>query len=191
MISSTISVACFTGCLIGAILDLMAAYLLHRTDFTQCAYSSSNTTVSCPSPICPTLTLQPRTCYCCYLYTSRTGGNCNTPMYLAKQTYFSGVESCSDISDTLQPMISTMGALNLAAAIVSVVYVFQNRPIQYQRDRDSQKASNQRKDNGRSSNKMLYAIKMTVNYLICRTRNEDVREEAIRDTDIEVTNENS
>ena len=190
MIGSTLSIICFTSCLIGVILDFMAAYLLHRTDFTQCAYTSSSATVTCPSPTCPNITLQARTCYCCYLYASRTQGGCHTPMYLAKQTYFSGVNSCSDISNTLKLMLSSVGAVNLAAAIVSVVCVFQNSLNLYRGEKDSTQASNQQKDN--SSNRIAHTFKVIINYVKCWTlqtyRANDIEEET-RGTDVGVTNE--
>ena len=196
MISSTLSIMCFISCLIGTILDFLAAYLLHRTDFTQCAYTSSSTTVPCSSPACPSITLQARTCYCCYLYASRTQGGCHTPMYLAKQTYFSGVESCSDISNTLKLMLSSVGAVNLVAAIVSVIYVFQNRLNMYHGKKECTQASSQQKDN--SSNKIAHTFKIIINYLKCQTLqtyrandNVAISEEATRGTDIVVTNESS
>ena len=193
MISSTLSVMCFISCSIGTILDFLAAYLLHRTDFTQCAYTSSSATVSCSTPICPNITLQARTCYCCYLYDSRTQGDCETTMYLDKQTYFSGVESCSNISNTLPLMLSSVGAVNLGAAIVSVIYVFQNRLGTYHAEKECTQASNQ----DSSSNRITHTFKVIINYLKCRTlqtyRANDtvIPEEATRRTDIAVTNESS
>ena len=196
MISSTLSVVCFISCSIGTILDFLAAYLLHRTDFTQCAYTNSTATVPCSSPTCPSITLQARTCYCCYLYASRTQGGCHTPMYLAKQTYFSGVESCSDISNTLKVMLTNVGAVNLAAAIVSVVYVFQNRLNVYHGEKECTQASNQQKDS--SSNRIAHTFKVIINYLKCHTLqtydiddNIAISEEATIGTDIAVTNESS
>lgn len=190
MISSTLSATCFTACLIAAILDFMAAFLLQRTDFTQCAYTSSNTTVSCASPICPSLELHARTCYCCYLYDSRTKGGCNTPLLLAKQTYFSGVDSCNDVTDTLQPMLSAMGGLNLVAAIISMVYVFQSNPILHHKEKSSASRCNQHK--GYSNNRIFHIIKMILNHLLCRIANnkDATKDEAANDAEITNTSSN-
>ena len=170
-------------------MDIIAAYLLQRTDFNQCAYTSVNATVSCSSPVCSSLTLPARTCYCCYLYDSLTEGGCNTPMYLARQTYFSGVDSCSDITTTLQPMLSAMGGINLLASIISMVYVFQTNPIVYSDKEDSAPAANEQ-HRGQYIDKMLHSIKMIINYLLCRTTTKDATEteKATRDNDL--TNEN-
>lgn len=142
----------------------MAAFLLQRTDFTLCAYTSSATTISCTSPLCPSLEVQPRTCICCYLYDTRTKGGCETPLFLAKQTYFSGVDSCSAITSTLQPMLSAMGGLNLLAAVMSMVYIFQSNPIVYQEQRDSESPATH------NSNKILHTIKTMAGYLLSRTK---------------------
>lgn len=159
-----LSGVCFTACVIGAILDIMAAFLLQRTDFTLCAYTSSATTIFCTSPVCPNLEVQARTCYCCYLYDYRTKGGCGTPLLLAKQTYFSGVDSCSAITSTLQPMLSAMGGLNLLAAIMSVVYIFQSNPIAYQGQRDS---STHNSNNGL---KIFHTVKTMAGYLLGHTK---------------------
>ena len=119
-------------CLTGAILDVMAAHLLGSTDFTACSYTNVATTVSCASSICPSLEVRARTCYCCHLYEERTENGCDSPLLLAKQTYFSGVDSCDALSSILYPMLSAMGGLSLAAAIISMVYVFQSNPVSYQ-----------------------------------------------------------
>ena len=159
-----LSGVCFTTCVIGAILDIMAAFLLQRTDFTLCAYTDSATTVFCASPVCPNLEVQARTCYCCYLYDHRTKGGCDTPLLLAKQTYFSGVDSCSVITSTLQPMLGAMGGLNLLAAIMSMVYIFQSNPIAYQEQRDS---STHNSNNGL---KILYTVKIMAGSLLGHTK---------------------
>ena len=145
----------------------MAAFLLQRTDFTQCAYASSATTVPCASPVCPNLEVQARTCYCCYLYDHHTREGCDTPLLLAKQTYFSGVDSCSAITSTLQPMLSTMGGLNLLAAIISMVYIFQSNPIVYQERRNPKSLSTH---NSNSVLKMLRTVKTVAGYFLGRTK---------------------
>ena len=142
----------------------MAAFLLQRTDFTQCAYTSSVMMVSCASPVCPNLQLQASTCYCCYLYNTRTKGGCDTPLLLAKQTYFSGVDSCSAITSTLQPMLSTMAGLNLLAAVMSMIYIFQSNPIVYQEERDSKPPSTH------NSNKLFCTVKAMADYLLGHTK---------------------
>ena len=144
----------------------MAAFLLQRTNFTQCAYTNNGTTVSCASPVCPNLELQARTCYCCYLYDYRTNGGCSTPLLLAKQTYFSGVDSCSAISNTLQPMLSAMGGLNLLAAIISMVYVFQSNPILYQEQQDPKPPSTHYSNN---APRIFHIIKTKANNPLGRT----------------------
>ena len=141
----------------------MAAFLLQRTDFTQCAYTSSVMMVSCASSVCPNLRLQASTCYCCYLYDTRTKGGCDTPLLLAKQTYFSGVDSCSAIISTLQPMLSTMAGLNLLAAVMSMVYIFQSNPIVYQEERDSKLPSTHNSNNGL---KLFRTVKAMADYLL-------------------------
>lgn len=164
-----LSGVCFTACIIGAILDIIATFLLQRTDFTQCAYTSNATTVFCTSPACPNLEVQARTCYCCYLYDYHTKGSCSTPLLLAKQTHFSGVESCSTIASTLQPMLSVMGGLNLLAAIISVVYIFQSNPILYhkQRAQDSRSPSTH---SSKNSLRILCTIKTMAGNLLGRTK---------------------
>ena len=179
-----LSGVCFTACVIGAILDIMAAFLLQRTDFTQCAYTSSAIMVSCASPVCPNLQVQANTCYCCYLYDTRTKGGCDTSLLLAKQTYFSGVDSCSAITSTLQPMLSTMAGLNLLAAVMSMVYIFQSNPIVYQEQRDSKPPSTH---NNNNSLKILRTVKAMAGYLLGK-QFKNVTETETTDTVIDNNN---
>ena len=184
MISSAISCLCFIACIVGFILDIIAAYQLQNTDFTQCAYTGTNTTVSCSSPTCPTLALPARTCYCCYLYDSRTEGGCDSPMFLAKQTYFSGVESCTGIDSFLRPLLSSTGGINLLAAIISVVYVFQTDPVQYRDEKGATKAGNKH-EQGSKFDKIFHWAKGVVKRITCCARRNEPAEQVM-----EATNEN-
>ena len=129
--SAIISIVAFAGCLVAAIIDTVAYFLLTNTNFSQCEYANRTTTASCSSPLCPTLELSPGTCYCCYLYNDRTAGGCDTQFLLGKQTVFSEVSSCEAISGVLQPILGTLCALNVSAAVMCVVYFFQTSPLRY------------------------------------------------------------
>ena len=60
-------------------------------------------------------------------------------------------------------MLSAMGGINLTAAIVSVVYLFQNNPVLYPKKKKS------KPDSEHNYNKILHTIKMTINRLLFRT----------------------
>ena len=164
----------------------MASFLLQRTDFTQCAYTSNATTIFCTSPVCPNLEVQARTCYCCYLYDHRTKGGCSTQLLLAKQTYFSEVESCNTVTSTLQPMLSAMGVLNLLAAIISMVSIFQSNPILYHKQRDSKPPSTHSSNNGL---RILRTIKTMAGHLLGRTK-QFKNVAGMETTDMDIDNNN-
>lgn len=89
-------------------------------------------------------------------------------------------------------MLSSMGAVNLVAAIFSVVYVFQNRLNMYQGEKEGTQASSQQKN---SSNRIAHTFQVIINYLKCQTlqtyraNDRAVAEEATRGTDIAATND--
>lgn len=61
-------------------------------------------------------------------------------------------------------MLSAMGGLNLLAAVMSMVYIFQSNPIVYQEQRDSESPATH------NSNKILHTIKTMAGYLLSRTK---------------------
>ena len=114
-----------------SIIDTLAAYMLHRTDFPRCLHTDTHLAVDCNTGICSDLQLPPNTCYCCYLYKTRKVKGCNTPFLLDKPAYFEGVESCSVLSDKLYPMLMTVGLLCLLSTALNIVFLFKSRPVRY------------------------------------------------------------
>ena len=125
-------VLCILTTISATIVDMMAAYMLHRTDFSRCLHTGdSDLAVDCDSTTCPYLELPPNTCYCCYLYHHRKTRGCHTPFLLDKQTYFEGVESCSVIPDRLNPMLTTVGVLCIVSTALNILFLFKSRPVRY------------------------------------------------------------
>ena len=128
--------------LAGAVVDILAAYLLQQTDFSKCAYTYTELTASCESDECSHLKLPSKTCYCCYLYESRDDGGCETPLLLSKQTYFTSISSCEVIPNQLQPMLYCLGLLSLLSVLVNVVFFFMTTPIRYPGEKDADNDGN-------------------------------------------------
>ena len=112
-------------------MDTLAAYMLHRTDFSRCLYTDIRLAIDCDSEICSNMHLAPNTCYCCYLYNNREAKGCDTPFLLDKQTYFEGIDSCDVLMKRLHPMLVTVGLLCLVSTVLNIVFLFKSRPVRY------------------------------------------------------------
>lgn len=125
-------VLCVLTTIPAAIMDMLAAYMLHQTEFSRCLHTGdTDLAVDCDSTTCPYLHLPPNTCYCCYLYHHRKTRGCHTPFLLDKPTYYEGVESCSVLSDRLNPMLTIVGLLCIVSTALNIIFLFKNRPVRY------------------------------------------------------------
>ena len=121
-----------------AALDILAAYMLHRTDFSRCLHTNTHIIVDCDSETCSDLRLSPNTCYCCYLYKGHKSKDCSSPFLLDKTPYFEGVASCSVLRDVLCPMVLVVALLEVLSTVLNIIFLFKNRPIHYYKGKTSE-----------------------------------------------------
>lgn len=113
-------------------MDILAAYMIHRTDFSLCLHTGdSQLVVDCDSRVCSDMHLPPNTCYCCHLYRNRKAKGCDIPFLLDKQAYFKGVDSCDILSDRLYPLLMTVALLCLVSTALNLIFLFKSRPVRY------------------------------------------------------------
>lgn len=121
-----------------AVMDILAAYMLHRTDFSRCLHTKTHIIVDCDSKTCSNLRLPPNTCYCCYLYKGRKSKDCSSPFLLDKTPYFEGVASCGVLRDVLCPMVLVVALLEVLSTVLNIIFLFKNRPIRYSEGKTSE-----------------------------------------------------
>ena len=83
-------------------------------------------------------------------------------------------------------MLSAMGGLNLAAAIVSVVYVFQSTPVLYPK-KNKKAVPDSSRNYKVMYDRILHSIKMTLNRLLLRTARKRESDEESNPIEPELT----
>lgn len=117
--------------MITSVLDIVSGYLLHSTNFSECLYTSlaGQTPCSDENGTCPSLSFPQDTCYCCYLYSNRTG--CRSRLLFDRQIYFSGVRDCDEVEKVTKPLLFCVGCVSLVGAIVLVLSLHHFSPLRY------------------------------------------------------------
>jgi hypothetical protein len=123
------SIFSFTTGLVAVNTDGIAAYLLLKIEYNQCAYTPVSLANPCSNPDCPDIHLPNNTCYCCYILEGYPGGRCSVSYLLGAQYYYSSVNSCYDIQSTLMVLLFLLSGLHLLNATLSAVGVFITRPV--------------------------------------------------------------
>ena len=123
-----INTLCFMVCLCGFITDVIAGYLLQRTQFKHCSYTTESMLSSCDNADCSGIEFPPNTCYCCHIM-ENIQSDCDIPLLFGKQYYFSNVDSCMDIAGGLRIKLSILPILHAFNAVLCVIGVCKTSPV--------------------------------------------------------------
>ena len=123
-----VNTLCFMVCLCAFITDVIAAYLLQRTQFQHCSYTTDSMLSSCDNADCSGIQFPPNTCYCCHIM-ENIQSDCDIPLLFGKQYYFSNVDSCMDIAGGLRIKLCILPILHAFNAVLCVIGVCKTSPI--------------------------------------------------------------